>query len=159
MAKIENSETGPAAQFLQLAAEAPGEAKRLVLWALQGVVERAAAQAGAFEAGIEFIAHLPGDGCRMKLKLLIDAVSTELVSEIVTAANDDLRVEPKFVVSPSRAQARFVIFIGTRIVGQMFSTRDGRRLRLDVEELPNAKDLGNDVVALEEVPFTITVLG
>jgi hypothetical protein len=160
MVKVKDPDSGPAAQFLQLAAEMPGEARQLVLWAIQNLIDRAETRTGAFDALITFNAHLPGDGCCIKLELLIEAASTMLVNDIAIAADRDLRVEPRYVVSRALAQARFVVFIGERIVAQLFCTRDGRKLRLDVEELPNAKDLGNDVIALEELPFKVhTPLG
>ena len=94
-------------------------------------------------------------GPLINIKLLTSAASTTLVAEIVAAAAHGLLVEPRHVVSRTLLQTRIVVFLGSRIVGQLFCSRDGRKLQLDVRELPKASDLGNGVVALEQIPFNV----
>ena len=154
------SQSGPAAQFMQFAAEAQNEAQALFLGALQHILERAGTRTGAFDACTNIQIRLLDDGPLLNLELLTSAANTTLVAEIVAAADHGLRVEPRHVVSRTLLQARIVVFIGSRIVAQLFCTRDGRKLQLDVRELPKAADLGNGVVALEKIPFNVhTPLG
>lgn len=155
-----NTQSDQAAQFLQIAAEEPNVSQAFILGALQHFLERAGTRTGAFHAQTNAKIKTSGDGPHVKIELLTSAASTTLVAEIVAAADHGLRVEPRYVVSPTLLQARIMVFIDSRIVGQLFCSRDGRRLRLDVRELPKAADIGNGVVVIEKVPFNVhTPLG
>jgi hypothetical protein len=88
----------------------------------------------------------------------ISVAPPRLASEIVLAAEDGrLRVEPRQVASIYFLQPRIVLFIDDRIVGQLFPSLSGKHLEFVVAELSEACDLGNGVVALEELNYEVHV--
>jgi hypothetical protein len=93
-----------------------------------------------------------------RLELRLHIVDPVLAFEMV-ARPDRLRVEGRFVMSNRRQWERLVAFLDHRVVAQLFSP-DGQTLRLEVGELHGARDLGNGVMALEKLRFSVhTPLG
>lgn len=155
-----NPNSGLAAQFLQTMAETPEDATYFVLEALAHLFKRASGREGVFNAKTTVKVTRHGDLSPRRVKLLTTVATTSLAAEIIAATNDRLSVQPRFVVSGMLLQARIIVFLNGRIVGQLYSSRDGKKLKLDVEELSNARDLGNGVVALEKIGFSVhTPLG
>lgn len=157
MSKIKsNPDSGPAAQLLErLATVRPQDAKAFMVDAIALFLDRAEKQTGAFdnETVIEVVSQ---DVRAMRpIKMLTSVASTTLAVEIFVAADRDLSVEPRYVVSTNLLQPRFVAFFDNHVVAQLYCTPDGQKLKLDVEELPDARDLGNGVVALEKVAFRV----
>jgi hypothetical protein len=155
----DNPGIGPAALFMQSVASAPKVATEFVLRCLQNVLEVDGAKKGAFSGTMDVVAT-SYSGKLLNLKLRCNITFPALVTEMVAAGTHGLRVEPRCVVSNQLIQARLVAFIGQRVVAQLFSSRDGKTLKLEVEELPGARDLGNGVVAVERLNFSVhTPLG
>lgn len=162
MSKIKsNPDSGPAAQFLErLATVRPQDAKAFMVDAIAFFLERAEKQAGAFDAETVIEPVCQDVRPMRRIKMLTSVASTTLAVRIVVAADHDLSVEPRYIVSKNLLQSRFVAFLNNRVVAQLFCTPDGQKLKLEVEELLGARDLGNGVVALEKVAFRVhTPLG
>jgi hypothetical protein len=91
--------------------------------------------------------------------MVIDLLA--LVSKIMKAwRRDKLRLEGFQVVEGFFTQPRLVLLIRRRVVGQLFCSRDGQSLQLEIRERPDARDMGNAVLALGRLSFNVhTPLG
>lgn len=152
------SDSGPAALFMKAAALAPEFAMNFVLRSVLHVLDLSGTTTAGLEGVIDIAMTSPESEMVSYARLHVDIAVPALASEMVAA--DDLRVEPRYVISNKLMQARIVAFIGHRVVAQLFSSRDGQTLRLEVEELRGARDLGNGVVAIENLNASVhTPLG
>jgi hypothetical protein len=84
-----------------------------------------------------------------------------LVSTIMKASRrGKLRLEGFQVVEGFFTQPRLVLLIRRRVVGQLYCSRDGQSLQLEIRERPDARDMGNAVLALGRLSFNVhTPLG
>lgn len=90
------------------------------------------------------------------LKMYASAAAGSLTSEIIAAGTDGtLHIEVRKVTYKHLSQWRILLFIGNRIVGQLFASRDGQHLRLAIAELFNARELDDGVIAVEAQDFEI----
>ena len=95
----------------------------------------------------------------LPLNVVIDP--PDLVPEIMNASNRSrLRLKGFQVVAGLFTQPRLVLFISRRVVGQLFCSRDGESLHLEIKKRPDARDMGNGVLALGRLEFNVhTPLG
>lgn len=96
---------------------------------------------------------------KLPLHMVIDP--PELVSKIVKASRrGKLRLEGFHNVDGFFTQPRLVLMIRRCVVGQLYCSRDGQSLELEFRERPDARDMGNAVLALGRLPFNVhTPLG
>jgi len=96
-----------------------------------------------------------------RLPLHVVIYQPALVSKIENALlRNKLRLKEFQVVAGFFMQPRLVLLIGRRVVGQLFSSRDGQSLQIEIEERPDARDMGNAVLALGRLEFNVhTPLG
>lgn len=152
--------TGPAAQFMQSVAMTPELAKRLIVDSAKRVLAGDHSPVGPMQGRISLDVNHPDGRNAFLLNLDVSIMTRALADEVILAASHSLRIEPRYVISSSLIQARIVGFIKDCVVAQLFSSRDGQNLKLEIEKLPNARDLGNGVVALEKVGINVhTPLG
>lgn len=144
--------------FMQRLTWTTGAATDFVVRSLQHVLDQSGATTTAIDGVMNIDVASPEGEQLFHLKLHMHIVDPALASEMV-ASPDRLRVVGRFVTSNQRQCERLVAFIGHRLVAQLFPP-DGETLRLEVKELPGARDLGNGVVALERLNFSVhTPLG
>jgi hypothetical protein len=95
----------------------------------------------------------------LPLHMAVD--SPALASKIVKASRrGKLRLEGFQVVDGFFLQPRLVLLIHSRVVGQLYCSRDGQSLQLEFRERTDARDMGNAVLALGRLPFNVhTPLG
>ncbi|MCK1597950.1 hypothetical protein [Bradyrhizobium sp. 164] len=95
----------------------------------------------------------------LPLHMVIDPPA--LASKIVRASRrGKLRLEGFQVVDGFFTQPRLVLLIRRRVVGQLYCSRDGQSLELEIRERPDARDMGNAVLALGCLSFNVhTPLG
>jgi hypothetical protein len=96
---------------------------------------------------------------RVPLHVVIDPPA--LVSEMMKASlRNRLRLKGFQVVVGYFTQPRLVLLIGRRVAGQLFCSRDGDGLHLEIKKRPDARDMGNAVLALGRLEFNVhTPLG
>ena len=95
----------------------------------------------------------------LPLNVVIDP--PDLVPEIMNASNRSrLRLKGFQVVAGLFTQPRLVLFISRRVVGQLFCSRDGESLHLEIKKRPDARDMGNGVLTLGRLELNVhTPLG
>jgi hypothetical protein len=96
---------------------------------------------------------------RLPLHIVIDPPA--LVLALLKASRrNKLRLKGFHVVAGSFTQPRLVLLISRRVVGQLFCSRDGESLHLEIKKRPDARDMGNGVLALGRLEFNVhTPLG
>jgi hypothetical protein len=91
---------------------------------------------------------------RVPLHVVIDPPA--LVSEMMKASlRNRLRLKGFHVVAGYFTQPRLVLLISRRVVGQLFCSRDGESLHLEIRKRPDARDMGNGVMALGRLEFNV----
>lgn len=95
--------------------------------------------------------------CELPLHVVIDPPA--IASEIFAASlSKQLSVKPFQVLQGLLIQPRVILSIGRRVVGQLYSSRDGQSLELEVKERPDAQRMGNDVLAFGALNFNVHVV-
>jgi hypothetical protein len=93
------------------------------------------------------------------LEMKMTVATVDLAAEIISAAADgSLRIETRTVVLRRFSQARLLLFVDDRILGQLFASRDGEYLMLAVAELTGTRDLGTGIIAVRDDDFEIHTL-
>lgn len=95
--------------------------------------------------------------CELPLHIVIDPPA--MAAEIFAASlSKELTVKPFQVLQGLLIQPRVILSIGRRVVGQLYSSRDGQSLELEVKERPDAQRMGNDVLAFGALNFNVHVV-
>lgn len=96
-----------------------------------------------------------------KLPIHISVDNSALGRQILHASlSDKLRLKPYHIVENTLTQARLVLLLDGRVVGQLYCLDGGKSLQLEIKERPDARDMGNAVLALGRLPFNVhTPLG
>jgi hypothetical protein len=148
----------PGAQVMQSAAMELIATKYFIVgWLEQALTERGT-QARHFDYDMRV--HHPDNTEAFSLPIHMTIDNVALASTMIRAADTDLRIQTYTVVSNLLAQPRIVLQLDSRVVGQFYCSRDGQAVILEIKELPNARDLGNGVLALGKLKFDVhTPLG
>ena len=95
----------------------------------------------------------------LPLNLVIDP--PDLVSAMMKASfRNRLRLKGFQVFAGAISQPRLVLLISRRVVGQLFCSRDGESLHLEIKKRPDARDMGNGVLTLGRLEVNVhTPLG
>lgn len=150
---------GSPAEFLERAAIEPARLGALAMSCLNAIE----AGKGPLTTKAHFHVNVidPADKERSGwLGLIITTPTPALVAEIVAAAaGGKVRAERREVlVRGDFLQTRIVLFVGKRVVGQLFAGADKQSLQLDIAEPSKIWDIGNGVLSLIEpnrLPFTV----
>lgn len=150
---------GSPAEFLALAAVEPGQLGTLVVNSLKAILAGQGPPAPRTLVNVHVTDPVdPNRGSCLDLYVTTPAM--ELVADIV-AADGKVRAEQREVLVRSDfLQTRIVLFVGNRIVGQLFAGPDKRSLQLDIAEPSEAWDMGGGVVSLikpDHLPFKVHV--
>lgn len=90
------------------------------------------------------------------LKMYVSTAAGSVASEIISAGADGtLHIEVRKVTYKNLSQLRILLFIGNRIVGQMFAAPNGQHLRLAIGELLDAQELDDGVIVVKAEAFEI----
>ena len=83
------------------------------------------------------------------------------MSEILNASlRKKLRLKGFHVVDGHFTQPRLILLLDRRVVGQLYCSRGGDSLQLEIKARPDARDMGNAVLALGPLKFNVhTPLG
>lgn len=96
------------------------------------------------------------DSDAFKLPILISVDNSALGQQILHASlSDKLRLKPYHVVENTLTQARLVLLLDGLVVGQLYCSDGGKSLKLEIKERPDARDMGNAVLALGRLPFNV----
>lgn len=150
---------GSPAEFLERATTEPARLGALAVNSLKAIV----AGQGPFPPRARFTVDVtdPVDTCRGGcLDLIFTSSAPELVADIVAAdADGKLRAERREVLVRSDfLQTRIVLFVGNRVVGQLFAGTDKQSLQLDIAEPSEAWDIGNGLLSFVNpdcLPFKV----
>lgn len=163
MSTIDNDQDrSPAALFMESASVELKKAKNFILENLEHSLKLGGAVAKApFEHTIDVDVCNPDHSVAFRLPLHIAIDKAALMSEILNASlRSKLRLKGFHVVDGDFTQPRLVLLLGRRVVGQLYCSHDGESLCLEIKARPDARDMGNAVLALGPLKFNVhTPLG
>jgi hypothetical protein len=151
----------PAALFMEVASTELNPVKNIILGAIERSFKFGKAAKGPFEHTIDVDVCNPDGSIAFRLPLHIAIDKAALASEVLNASlRNKLRFEGFQVVEGYFTQPRLVLLRGRRVVGQLYCSRDGESLHLEIKARPEARDMGNAVLALGPLKFNVhTPLG
>ncbi|WP_371422309.1 hypothetical protein [Tardiphaga sp.] len=151
----------PAAAFMEAAAMDLNETTRFLLESMHRASRLDVGHDGRVQNTIAVEALDPNLSIAFELPLHVIIDPLALVKTITKASRrHKLQLEGFQVVDCFFTQPRLVLLIRRRVVGQLFCSRDGQSLHLEIRERPDARDMGNAVLAIGRLWFnTHTPLG
>lgn len=139
----------PAAQFMQSASRNFVATKSFILRGLEQTLKLGGVSENPVKHALNVNVRYPDDSMAFHLLINIVIDKAPLVSEILSASlPHKLSLKGFHVLSGDFSQPRLVLLLDNRVVGQLFCSSDGESLRLEIEERPDARDMGNAVLAL-----------
>jgi hypothetical protein len=147
----------PAALFMENAGTDLNRVKIFILEAIECSLKVGEAAKAPFEHTINIDVCNPDSSIAFKLPLHIAVDKAAVASEILHASlRNKLRFEGLHVVEGFFMQPRLVLLIRRRVVGHLYCSRDGQNLQLDIKARPDARDMGNAVLALGPLKYNGT---
>ena len=162
MPTIDNDQDmSPVALFMDSASMDLKKAKNFILENLEHSLKLGGAAKVPFEHTVDVDVYNPDHAIAFRLPLHIAIDKVALMSEILNASlRNKLSLKGFQVVEGDFTQPRLVLFLGHRVVGQLYCSRDGNSLHLEIKARPDARNMGNAVLALGPLKFNVhTPLG
>jgi hypothetical protein len=162
MTTIDDDENlSPGAQFMQSAGTNLGWTRDFISELIEQPVRLGGAAERRGEHKIDIDLRNADGAVAFRLPVHIRIDEPTLASKILDASlRKTLRVKGFHVVAGYFTQPRLVLLLKGRVVGQLFCSRDGQTLELEIKERPDARDMGNAVLALGRLEFNVhTPLG
>ncbi|GAA3846360.1 hypothetical protein AFIC_000457 [[Pseudomonas] carboxydohydrogena] len=146
----------PAVLFMESASVELKKAKNFILENLELSLKLGGAGKIHLEHTVDIDVCNPDHSIAFKLPLHIAIDKAALMSEILSASlRNRLRLKGFHVVEGEFTQPRLVLLLGRRVVGQLYCSHDGESLRLEIKARPDARDMGNAVLALGPLKFNV----
>lgn len=151
----------PAALFMENAGMDLNRVKNVIQEAIERSLKAGKSAKGRYEHTINVDVCNPDNSIAFKLSLHIAVDKAAVASEILHASlRNKLRFEGFHVVEGYFTQPRLVLLVGRRVVGQLYCSRDGESLQLDIKARSDARDMGSAVLALGPLKYNVhTPLG
>jgi hypothetical protein len=137
------------------------KAKNFILENLEHSLSLGGTAEASFEHTVDIDICNPDHSFAFRLPLHIAVDKAALMSEILNASlRNKLRLKGFHVVEGHFTQPRLVLLLGRRVVGQLYCSRNGDSLQLEIKARPDARDMGNAVLALGPLKYNVhTPLG
>lgn len=146
----------PAPLFMQSASRTLSETQELMLDGLERTLRAEPRTVGVLENTIAIDVRYRDASEAFKLPIHIRVDNAALGREILHLyLSDKLRLQPFHVVDDGLTQQRLVLWLDGRVVGQLYCSDNGKILKLEIKERPDARDMGNAVLALGRLPFIV----
>lgn len=157
MPTIDNDQDmSPAILFMDSASMDLKKAKNFILENLEHSLKLGGAAKVPFEHTVDVDVCNPDHSIAFKLPLHIAIDRAALMSEILSAPlRNKLRLKCFHVVEGHFTQPRLVLLLRRRVVGQLYCSRGGDSLQLEIKARPDARDMGNAVLALGPLKFNV----
>lgn len=158
MPTIDNDQDiSPAALFMDSASMDLKKAKNFILENLEHSSKLGGAAEVPFEhtVDVDVDVYNPDHTIAFSLPLHIATDKAALLSEILNASPRKLRLKGFQVVEGYFTQPRLVLFLGRCVVGQLYCSRSGDGLELEIKARLDARDMGNAVLALGPLKFNV----
>mgnify|MGYP001045739863 CR=1 FL=1 len=146
----------PAALFLESAVPHLEDLASFLLDNIQRALNGNSASEAIVQQTIPVDVYNPDLTIAYELPLHVVIDPPALASEIFRVSRSNkMSVRPFQVLEGFVIQPRIILSIGHRVVGQLYSSRDGQSLKLEIKERPDAQDMGNDVLAFGPLKFNV----
>lgn len=162
MPTIDNDQDiSPATLFMDSASMDLKKTKNFILENLEHSLKLGGVAKVPFEHTVDVDVCNPDHSIAFRLPLHIAIDKAALMSEILNASlRNKLRLKGFHVVEGHFTQPRLVLLLRRRVVGQLYCSRGGDSLQLEIKARPDARDMGNAVLALGPLKFNVhTPLG
>ncbi|MGY2939566.1 hypothetical protein ACVWZ6_009168 [Bradyrhizobium sp. GM6.1] len=151
----------PASLFMQSASRTLAATLDFMLDGLERTLAAKPETVRRLENTITINVRYQDDSDAFKLSIHISVENSALGRQILQASvSEKLRLKPYHVVENTLTQARLVLLLDGLVVGQLYCSDGGKSLKLEIKERPDARDMGNAVLALDRLSFHVhTPLG